>query len=284
MRARFWTKVAAVVSDRHFPRPGAALATLIAFAGCWSASGAVELGGWATIGGQQFVVIRDSSTRKTSPWLKIGEAWQGHAVVRREGAFAVVGSTARPASTLAVVRDPEGAQERFIHVRGSPPASFGSKPHESLLLQTPTATYRVSWRPGSLHRPTVLEPGRTYDFVLIERSNPRRYGSQVWHDVWQVASGGTLLYDGITCEIHGYTLAPTEVPIFNGCIRPNFAFVEARKRSFPHANPGRVMGGDLFSPDELQTATVFVCAACDVAKRAWKPTDPAAPLGSALSR
>jgi hypothetical protein len=205
-------------------------------------------------------MLRNSTTKTTSPWLKIGESWHCTTLTSFD-----------PVTETFAVRD-DGPRERLIAVRASPQPGFASQAFERLILKTAAGeTYTTTWSAGLLHQPPVLVPGKPYDFVLIERSFPKRAGTRVWHDVWQVGSGGRLLFDGGTCEIHGERLVKKEVPTQHGYSRPDLSLLDARKRHFPHAESGRAT---LCEPlaDEPPTHTILICSPCEGAYRRWKTT------------
>ncbi|HUR59036.1 MAG TPA: thioredoxin family protein [Opitutaceae bacterium] len=232
-----------------------------------SRTDAYELASYMQVGERRMFIVRNTATKRMSPWLELGQTWEGRVLTAFDpgrGQFTLT----KDGIAVAFGIDPDGYQERFITVRASPQPGFASKPFERVILASAGKTYTSEWSPGAVHNPPVLLPGQVYDFVLIERSHPRRYGDRTWHEVWRVSAGDGVLFDKEVCEVHGERLQRHVVENTHGYTGMDFERDEVRRQQFPHAKTRRITTC-IASPDEPSMIAICLCSQCEAAAVRW---------------
>jgi len=163
---------------------------------------------------------------------------------------------------------PGGARERFVEVRSQPQAGFASKPVERLILHANGKEYVADWYVGFTHDAPKLSSDTVYDFVLVERSNPARYGQLIWHDIWRVSLKGRVLYDHEVCEVHHVRLRRVVSLTEHGYAGlPDDKEMERLTHVYPHSLTGRPILCPIGSaPSEGPTTDeILVCDQCEQA-------------------
>lgn len=235
-----------------------------------SVCASVEYGGYMMDGSTCLIILRDTASKDSSPWLKVGETWRGNKITAFDLLSKKLAITRNPVESVIDLQPTgDGPRKRLIEVRARPQRGFMSKSFERLILEVEGKTYRVDWSMGSIHNPPVLSADREYDFVLNERSFPALYGKDVWHDIHRVSDAGRVLFDGDVCEVHQIGLTPKEIPTRHGYSGLRILEMEIRKHHFPHAEGGRTTTCEPI-PGESALTEIHLCAQCDAAYAQWK--------------
>lgn len=73
------------------------------------------------------------------------------------------------------------------------------------------------------------------------------------------------------CEVHNISMQKVRVPIAYGFPLPwseeDKKYFDAKEKLFPHANPGKVEGGCIPSPQK--EADIYVCPRCEKEREDW---------------
>jgi hypothetical protein len=242
-----------------------------------SSGASMEYAGHMIVSGTCLIAVRDTESKDISPWLEVGEIWRGNRITDFD-------LFARKIWTKPIeygsAPDPQpsgdGPRQRLIEVRARPQRGFASKPYEHLTLTASGENYNVDWYAGSIHNPPVLLPDQEYDFVLVERSFPRLYGSRVWHDIQSVSDAGRVLYDRDVCEVHQVGLTKKYIPTRHGLSRFSMTEMDARKHHFPHAESGRAVTCEAL-PGETPLTEISICGLCDRAYTQWHRDNATSP-------
>lgn len=238
----------------------------------WSAltaQGEIKFAGFLMDGRQQFIALRDTVSKDTSPWLRLGQSWQGQTLIAFNPATFSVTLRQQENQVVEISSVPnDGPQERLFAVRASPPRGFASKSFEKFALVADGITYRLTWDIGSTHNAPTLSADKVYDFTLIERSYPRLYGADRWYDIAAVAIGHEVLYDREICEVHGGQLRKIEIPTTHGLQAIYLRLTEDRHHLFPHTLSGRITTCMPIQGEPL-LETVRVCNDCEAAFKKW---------------